>query len=204
MADWFRNKTWSDAVEARFEEKLARARDKSQYLKIQGYELLAGDPAIAARLLHRCAELDDHWRADALLYLGQARLRLGDVNAAIEALDAAIEQEKRVAWARTGARSDLALIVSFYGITKRYDDVLPYLAMANIDLKAALAEDLAAEAMILADVGDQGRARLLAREALRWLESLTDGKADQLDSAIDSKTGISPAALVDRLEAIAG
>src|ERR1044072_8733450 len=107
MTDWFRNKTWSDAIEARFEAKLARARDKSQYLKIQGYELLPGDPEIAARLLDRCAELDDHWRAHALLYLGQARLRLGDVNGAIEALDAAIEQEKRVPWARTGARSDL-------------------------------------------------------------------------------------------------
>ena len=63
MADWFRNKTWSEAIEAGFEAKLARARDKSQYLKIQGYELLTADPAVAARLLDRCARLDDQWRA---------------------------------------------------------------------------------------------------------------------------------------------
>jgi len=202
MADWFRNKTWSEAIEVGFEAKLARARDKSQYLKIQGYELLTVDPAVAARLLDRCASIDDHWRADALLYLGQARLQLGDLDGAVEALDAAIEQERRVTWARTGARSDLALIVSFYKFTHRYSDVLPYLARSNLDLKAASAEDLAAEAMILADVGEAGRARSLASEALRWLDGLTEGGDDQLKSAIGPGTGISAAALVSRLKPI--
>ena len=202
MADWFRNKTWSDAIEARFEAKLARARDKSQYLKIQGYGLLAGDPRVAARLLDRCAQMDDHWRADALLYLGEARLRLGDVNGAVDALDAAIEQEQRVTWARTGARSDRALIISFYRMTERYDEVLLYLARTNFDLKTALAEDLAAEAMILADIGDQGRARPLAGEALRWLKGLTDDTGEQIETGIGPGIGISPTALIDRLERI--
>jgi tetratricopeptide (TPR) repeat protein len=203
MVEWYRNKTWSDATEAQFEAKLARARDKSQYLKIQGYELLSSDPKTAARLLDRSAEFDDHWRADALLYLGQARLRLGDADGAVEALDAAVEQEQRVPWARTGARSDRALIISFYSMTERYDDILPYLANANVDLKAALAEELAAEAMILTEVGDRKRAAHLASEALRWLDGLTDGKADQRESGIGPGTGISPAALLNRLERIA-
>ena len=202
MADWFRNKTWSEAIEAGFEAKLAHARDKSQYLKIQGYELLTRDPEVAARLLDRCARIDDHWRADALLYLGQARLQLGDLDGAVEALDAAIEQERRVTWARTGARSDLALIVSFYKMTNRYKDVLPYLAKSNLDLKAASAEDLAAEAMILADGGEVGRARSLASEALRWLDGLTEGAEDQPGNAIGPGTGISAAALATRLKPI--
>ena len=204
MVDWFRNKTWSDSVEAHFEAKLARARDRSQYLKIQGYELLASDPGIAAQLLERCAEIDDHWRADALLYLGQARLRQGDIEGAVEALDGAIDQEQRITWARTGARSDRALIIAFYGMVERYDDVLPYLAGANSDLEGALAEELAAEAMILAEVGDLHRANLLAREALRWLDGLTDGGADKLESGIGPGSGISPAALMDRLKRITG
>ena len=199
MVDWFRSRTWSKEIEAHFEAKLARSRDKSQYLKIQGYELLASEPVIAARLLERCAEIDDHWRADALLHLGQARLHLGDIGGALQALDAAVEQEERVTWARTGARTDRALIVAFYGIRERFDEVLPYLTAANVDHELAMVEELAAEAMILAEVGDRHRAGLVAREALRWLAGLTDGKADHLERGIGPEKGISPAALYGRL-----
>lgn len=203
MTDWFRNETWSDEIEAAFEAKLSRARDKGQYLKVQGYALLAANPAVAAHLLERCSDIGDHWKAESLLYLGQARLRLGDVDGAIDALKAAIEQEKQVSWARTGARSDLALIIACYHLAERYDEVMPYLATANVDLATASAEDLAAEAIILADIGELDRARVVASEALRWLEGLTEGAADPW-RGIGPGPDLSPAGLISRLQSIAG
>jgi len=40
MADeWFRNVSWDVSIARRFEEKLARARKKEQYLRIQACTL---------------------------------------------------------------------------------------------------------------------------------------------------------------------
>jgi len=39
MAEWFRNESWDDKIEALFEAKLKRSRDKPQYLKIQAIHL---------------------------------------------------------------------------------------------------------------------------------------------------------------------
>jgi tetratricopeptide (TPR) repeat protein len=42
MSDWFRNKTWTTAIESEFFTKLSRAREysRAQYLKIQAIELI--------------------------------------------------------------------------------------------------------------------------------------------------------------------
>jgi len=175
MADWFRNKSWFDEIAGEFEKWLARAADPEQYLKIQGYELLAHDPAAGAALLERCAELDGYWRPAALLYLAQARLMLQDVEGAIEALDGALADEGRSDRVGTGARTDLALVVACYRIEDRYEEALRYLAEANGRDGPHLAEELAAEALIRAEIGDTEAARPKAAEALDLFGPLADG-----------------------------
>ena len=51
--DWFRNQKWDAATEAHFNEKLRRARDKAQPLRIQAYHLQNTDPKAALALLDR-------------------------------------------------------------------------------------------------------------------------------------------------------
>jgi hypothetical protein len=49
--DWFRNTSWDAKIENAFSKKLARARGKRQYLRIQASILASRCPEVALRLL---------------------------------------------------------------------------------------------------------------------------------------------------------
>jgi len=57
--EWFRNASWSEVVAAQFEVKLARARRKEQYLRIQASTLASVEPDVAHKLLDRYLALPD-------------------------------------------------------------------------------------------------------------------------------------------------
>ena len=125
MADWFRNTTWNGDIEAAFEAKLSRARGKAQYLNLQAYTLLPAHPRAAAELCLRTIAIDDPAQtARAWLYLGTALAIDGDLDGAIEALEGAIEAEKRHPTYRTAAYLDQALLVAVGRRVDLYDLVM--------------------------------------------------------------------------------
>jgi tetratricopeptide (TPR) repeat protein len=110
--DWFRNESWSDEIAEAFFAKLKRARDKSQYLRIQACTLASREPRVALDLLDRYFSGDDHFdRAQAWVDRATAYLSLGDTDAAVEAYERALRQEAIRPSVLTNAWLDLPVLV---------------------------------------------------------------------------------------------
>jgi hypothetical protein len=93
--DWFRNKKWDAATEAHFNEKLRRARDKAQPLRIQAGYLVNAVPKAALALLGRYLALGDHFDiAQAFLDQAEAHLTLGAQEEALRSLENALQRER--------------------------------------------------------------------------------------------------------------
>ena len=94
--DWFRHTDWNAEIEAAFFEKLRRARDKKQYLRIQASTIAGRKPEVALRLLEEYFGLGDHFdQAQAHADRASACLALGDIEHAIAALEAALAREEQ-------------------------------------------------------------------------------------------------------------
>jgi tetratricopeptide (TPR) repeat protein len=102
--DWFRNKRWDAATEAHFHEKLRRARNKPQPLRIQAGYLVSTDPKAALALLDRYFGLGDHLDiAQAFVDQAEAHLALGALEEAIRSLEKALRREREFPNVRTRA-----------------------------------------------------------------------------------------------------
>lgn len=196
MSEWFRNDRWDEEIAARFEARLDRARQKAQYLNLQGYALLASRPDVAAELFERAIVLDDpDQTARAALYLGTARGLLGNFDGAIAALEAAIDAEVRYPMHRTAARLDQALLVALAKREDLYDVVLQ-----RLENEAVLPFDdqwlsaLVAQALIRGERGE--KVADMAKAALTAL--------GQVDERCDDLPGyLSVGLLRSRIEALA-
>ncbi len=195
---WYRNVEWSDEIAAGFEARLARARSqKAQYLRIQGHILIHHRPQVALSLLQRVIDSGDEAHvAPAFLYSAQAHMARGDVEAALISLEAAMEQQLRVSWSRTGAPVDYCLIVAYFQRRERYPMALSILeAIPHGPLDDGELEMIAAHALIVDDLGEPGRATPMAIKAL--------SAAPEPVEPGGSFGGIDYRVLHDRLEAIA-
>jgi len=126
--DWFRNKTWDSATEAHFHEKLRRARNKAQRLRVQAGCLVNTEPRAALALLDRYFALGDHFEmAQAFLDRAEAQLTLGSQDEALISLASAIEREREFPNFGTQAWTRFTLLVAERKLDQLYDKALQVL-----------------------------------------------------------------------------
>jgi tetratricopeptide (TPR) repeat protein len=167
--DWFRHKDWNAEIEAAFFEKLRRAREKKQYLRIQASTLANLKPEVALRLLDEYFALGDHFdQAQGYSDRARAYLTLGDIENAMAALEAALVREKQYPHLLTDAYLDLPFLIATHRIQSRYGQALDLLERhrARLNFPVDHFRWHATYALILSANAQTSRAREHARQAL--------------------------------------
>ena len=167
--EWFRNPTWSEAIERSFDEKLRRARRKGNYLRIQASTLARSCPEVALRLLDRYFQLpDDFDHAQAHVDRATALLALGQIDEATAAYEAALAREAVFPKLLTQACLDLPFLIATRGIGGRYRRAVELLHahIARLMFPVDHFRWNAARALIAAAEGDAATARTHAARAL--------------------------------------
>ena len=126
--DWFRNRKWDAEAEAHFNEKLRRARNKAQPLRIQAGYLVNTDPRAALALLDRYFALGDHLEnAQAFLDQAEAHLTLEALEEALRSLENALQREREFPNVKTNAWRRYAILVAEKKLDHLYDSALQVL-----------------------------------------------------------------------------
>ena len=173
---WYRNAQWNAEVAATFDAKLARSRSqKAQYLRIQGSILKDSHPQVAIALLRRCIDEGDASHiAHALLDTAHAHYATGNIEAALDLLEAAIQQQVHEPMFRTSAAYDYAMLVALHESADRYDKALAVLERADDPPFATmLFQAEAARAVIYSSRGMVEQARRAGRNAMAAREVRT-------------------------------
>lgn len=176
--DWYRNQDWNPEIEAQFYAKLRRARDKSQYLRIQASSLEASHPETALKLLEEYFALGEHFdRAQAYVDQARAFLTLGDVDRALESYERALAREREYPSLLTQAYLELPLLIAMMERREKYS--LAIQLLDNNRSQPLFPADRfkwhAAYALITAATGDDGSARSYAKAALLDAASTDSG-----------------------------
>ena len=170
--DWYRNVFWDPWTAAVFERRLARKRNKDQYLRIQASYLTRTSPWTALRLLERYFALEDPSdKARAYIDQSNAHLSLGRVGRAIDSLRSGArhehENERRL---QAGASVAFARLVA---IKRRWDlaeEALSFLDRDQTDRGGVFPVEQyrrhGARALLLAATGRQAEAIQDARLAI--------------------------------------
>jgi tetratricopeptide (TPR) repeat protein len=133
QSDWFQNERWSQEIEQAFFAKLARARNKDEYLRIQAHHLTGTHPDVALRLLTLYFEQATSQTLFASAYVTQAEasLSLGDISSAVSAYEAALAREAVFPNVKTNAEFDLPFLIATRKIESCYYRALEILAQGN-------------------------------------------------------------------------
>lgn len=167
--DWFRNETWDEAIAKRFHEKLRRARQKEQYLRIQACTLARTHPEVALELLDQYFALpDDFDHAQAHVDRASALLALDRVEEAVESYEAALAREAEFPNLKTQAYLDLPYLIATHGIKSRNDRAAALLEEHKERLTFPVDHFRwhAAQALISAAGRDTSKAKVHAKLAL--------------------------------------
>jgi tetratricopeptide (TPR) repeat protein len=126
--DWCQNTSWNADIEAAYFDKLARAKSKLLYLRIQARFLAPSHPEVALRLLDQYFALGaDSSEAEAHFYRARAYVALRDVDAAILSFEATLAREEAFPLFRTWAFHELPVLIATERISARYDRAIQVL-----------------------------------------------------------------------------
>jgi tetratricopeptide (TPR) repeat protein len=126
--NWWRNTSWNEEIEVTFFSKLARARNKTWYLRNQARALASSCPEVALRLLDQYfASGGDLDEAQAHFYRARAYLALRNVDAAVVAFEAVLAREDAVPNFRTWAFHELPVLIATERMSARYDRAIQVL-----------------------------------------------------------------------------
>ena len=168
-SEWFRNTEWNDSIERAFFTKLARARRKAEYLRIQASILSQRHPNAALKLLEQYFSLGDPlFGAQAHLDRASAFLSLGNMAEALQSFEEALATEARRPNVLTEAYVRYPFAVAVHGIKDRYERVSQILEdhRRRLTFPVERFRWHAARALIAADLGQTVEAGDHARKAL--------------------------------------
>jgi len=169
MTDWFRNPTWNASIERVFEDKLRRARQKEQYLRIQACTLAHSHPDVALRLLDRYFALpNDFDHSQAFVDRATAYLALHRVADALAAYEDALTRESVFPNLKTEAYIAFPYLVATRGIREQYRRALELLLQHQSRLTFPVDHFRwhTARALIAAAANDAETANVHSRQAL--------------------------------------
>ncbi|NJA07458.1 hypothetical protein HC024_17240 [Methylococcaceae bacterium WWC4] len=167
--DWYRNKKWDGDIEAAFTAKLKRARDKSQYLRIQASILADSQPEITLQLLEQYFALGVHFDyAQAWLDKARAHLSLDQLNQAIQAYQSALAREVEYPQLQTRAYLEFPYLVATHGLKEYYQEYIALLEKTKTRLMFPVDYFIwnATCAILLQNEGNISEARQYAKVAL--------------------------------------
>ena len=167
--DWYRNRTWNAKIAREFDQRLQRARDKEQYLRIQACTLATEFPEVALELLERYFALpDDSDHAQAYVDRAAALLALGKPEEAVTAYERALAREIEFPNLLTQAYIELPFLIATTPLADRYGQALELLEKHKDRLTFPLDHFHwnASRALILTAQGHSVAATTYARHAL--------------------------------------
>jgi tetratricopeptide (TPR) repeat protein len=169
--NWYRNACWSEDIEIEFFRRLRRARDKLQPLRIQASLLTESRADIALRILEKyfADAGGDHFdRAQALVDGAQAHITLGNADAAVESLEAALVQEEARPTAFTLSYLELPMLIVRNRMSDQYERAIEVLKQHSDRPQFPIHKYqwYCVLALLLNEQGKSSEAQLAAKKAL--------------------------------------
>jgi tetratricopeptide (TPR) repeat protein len=207
-SNWFRNEDWNPNIEADFRQRLARARNKAQYLRIQASHLAERHPRVTLDLIaeYFAHEPNGVDMAQAHVDRAKAYLALGNVGNAISSYEDALKREQEFPNWKTQAYVDFSCLVANARVISLYTralEVLDERGKPSLFPVERYRTD-GSRALLLQELGRPEEAKLAAERAMAAASQIHSGLRHHPDLGLVKDTsdefGKRVAALADASE----